>query len=355
MPRTTMHRPSPSLVILAAFVPALGTAPPAPALAQTAARTSATGDGSARGWIGINLEANELHGPEGRIDSRLVIRGVVDGSPADRAQIRPGDVILRLNGRPASFEAFVGLASGLRPGNRFDVTLARRGPEWEGWERRVTLEAEAKPAPAMVALPGEWVDRMDSAIQRLDSLRVRIAHSEGAGGAVLLHNADSPFPVAGTGRIRAVGPDSTRTLVFYSTDPDRTTWSMTLGPRGEGSGVEPTGSVVDTMARTFRPLMPYIEGRNRVAGAELTPLNPQLSTYFQRGHEVGHGLLVTAVSDGTPAADAGLVPGDVVVRVGGVEVTSLADLRSALSRPAAGALTLEVVRRGQSLRVTLPR
>lgn len=413
----SMRTRSLSPLILAATLAIPAVSHPAGATAQTAVRISPAGGAATPGWIGINLEVTELHGPGGRIDSRLVIRGVVDGSPADEARIQPGDVIARLNGQPTDFEAFARLMGRLRPGDRFDVTLTREGARWEGWERRVTLRAAAKPGAELVAVPGEMVVRLDSAIQRLDSLRVRIAHAEGsaAGGAVLRLNADSRLPLAGTARMMATGPDSTRTFVVYSTDADRatpaprvnggtdpgpgilrwipesrTTYRFLLrdqdGPEPAGSdgtaraeppgrggsfgaaaaragraaseldrsaeaGVERRTGVAAMLEVGMRPLMPYIAGRNRVAGAELTPLNPRLASYF----EVARGLLVTAVTDGTPAEEAGLRPGDVVLRVGGIEVATLADLRTALTKAGADGLALEIVRRGSALRVTLPR
>lgn len=409
MRRTMRRRTYPSLVTLSVAAAVGAVACPHPGEAQTLVRSSATGH-PVRGWIGINLEADELHGPGGRLDSRLVIRGVIDGSPADEAEIRPGDVILGLNGQPAEFEAFARLAGRLRPGDRFRLTLGREGPGWEGWTKQVTLQAVPKPAPELLALPGELVDRLDSAIQRLDSVRVRITHAarDGDGTAVVPRSVEeAPMARAATARMMAIGPDSTRTFVFYSTGDG--TWSEVAvsdsaelpsvpGPPGAvatshrfllrddevgrptteagrkgpaddratsfrgifGTPSRPTvapgsetgeATVNRTVEVGFRPLLPYIVGQNRVAGAELTPVNEQLGRYF----DVARGLLVTAVIDGTPAADAGLQPGDVVVRVGETEVTTLAQLRSALGRPAATSRTLHVVRKGQSVHVTLPR
>ncbi|HZD03940.1 MAG TPA: PDZ domain-containing protein, partial [Longimicrobiales bacterium] len=100
-----------------------------------------------------------------------------------------------------------------------------------------------------------------------------------------------------------------------------------------------------------RPLAPYIWGQNRVAGAEVIPLNPELAAYFH----VAQGLLVTDVTEGSPTGEAGIQPGDVVVQVGRTVVTSLGDLRRALSRQDAVPLALRIIRRGETLEVTLPR
>jgi len=106
-------------------------------------------------------------------------------------------------------------------------------------------------------------------------------------------------------------------------------------------------------ARVFsgrlRPLAPYILGESVVGGAKLTPLNPALAEYFQ----VEEGLLVTEVAEGTPAAEAGLRAGDVIVRVGGDAVSTLEDLRWALAsyeRP----VEITVVRKGKRLKIEFP-
>ncbi|HKJ01172.1 MAG TPA: PDZ domain-containing protein, partial [Longimicrobiales bacterium] len=99
-----------------------------------------------------------------------------------------------------------------------------------------------------------------------------------------------------------------------------------------------------------RPLAPYVLGQNRAAGAEVVDLRPELASYFH----VDGGVLVVDVPDGTPAAMAGLQPGDVVIRVDGRDVHSILDLREGLSR-AAAQLPLTLVRKGHEVQVLLRR
>ena len=96
------------------------------------------------------------------------------------------------------------------------------------------------------------------------------------------------------------------------------------------------------------PLAPFVLGMNRVAGAEFRPLNPQLAGYFG----VGEGLLVTSVAEATPAAMAGLRPGDVIVEAGSMSLTTIDDLRRALTSRRDGAV-LQVIRRGERMELTL--
>ncbi len=101
----------------------------------------------------------------------------------------------------------------------------------------------------------------------------------------------------------------------------------------------------------FRPLAPYVLGERYVAGAELTPLNPQLAEYFS----VDTGLLVTEVVAGSPASDAGLRPGDIIVAAGGQAVASEEDVRRALVSSRATELRLTIVRKGTRAEIILQR
>jgi membrane-associated protease RseP (regulator of RpoE activity) len=101
---------------------------------------------------------------------------------------------------------------------------------------------------------------------------------------------------------------------------------------------------------TLRPLAPYALGRNRAAGAEVVELKPELAAYF----DVRGGVLVVEVAPGTPAARAGLRPGDVLTRVGGVDVASMAHVRAGLARPR-DSLPVRLVRKGTEMEVVLRR
>ena len=100
----------------------------------------------------------------------------------------------------------------------------------------------------------------------------------------------------------------------------------------------------------FRPLTPYLLGRNRVAGAEVVDLRPELAEYFA----VEGGVLVVDVAPGTPAALAGLVPGDVITRIDRVGVRSVEDLRFGVSVAEDG-VPLTLIRKGGSVQVLLKR
>lgn len=108
--------------------------------------------------------------------------------------------------------------------------------------------------------------------------------------------------------------------------------------------------IAERARAAFRPLSLYVAGQNMLAGARLTDLNPALAEYF----EVERGVLITEVLEDTPAAQAPLVAGDVIVRVGETDVADLAGLRAALTR-SSGETGVTVVRKGRRVTVELPR
>jgi predicted metalloprotease with PDZ domain len=106
----------------------------------------------------------------------------------------------------------------------------------------------------------------------------------------------------------------------------------------------------ETAEPEFRPLMPYLLGRNRVAGAQVVDLKPELAQYF----EVDGGVLVVDVASGTPAGLAGIVPGDVIVRIDQVAIRSVDDLRFGVSM-AGDTLPVTLIRKGETAQVLLRR
>ena len=100
----------------------------------------------------------------------------------------------------------------------------------------------------------------------------------------------------------------------------------------------------------FRPLTPYLLGRNRVAGAEVVEVKPEMAPYFG----VQGGVLITEVVEGTPASMAGLVPGDVITHIDQVVVRSVEAFRFGVSQ-AQATLPITLVRRGVAVQLLLPR
>jgi len=99
-----------------------------------------------RGWVGVevqdmNAELAESFGlanPQGAL-----IAGVMRGSPADKAGIRPGDVLLAIGGQPIKdAQAMLELIAGLTPGQSAAFSVSR-----EGRTRDMSVTIGRRPKP----------------------------------------------------------------------------------------------------------------------------------------------------------------------------------------------------------------
>jgi serine protease Do len=102
------------------------------------------------------------------------------------------------------------------------------------------------------------------------------------------------------------------------------------------------------------PDMPEVmDSRTPVLGINAEDLTSQLGSYF--GAPNNAGILVREVRPGTPADKAGLKAGDVITRVEGKEVRTLADLRAQLREKSNQAsVSMSVLRKGSEIAVTVP-
>ena len=91
---------------------------------------------------------------------------------------------------------------------------------------------------------------------------------------------------------------------------------------------------------------------SRRIGVSTMALTKQLADYF--GIAGGKGVLVTSVTDGSPAAQAGVRAGDVITAVDGETVDSSGELSRVINRKKEGEVTLTIIRNKaqQTIRVT---
>ncbi len=86
-----------------------------------------------RGWIGvepqdITPELAESFGLAKK--SGAIIAGVLKGGPADKAGMRPGDILVAVEGKPVSDTTdMLNLIAQLTPGNKAKMTVLRKGQE----------------------------------------------------------------------------------------------------------------------------------------------------------------------------------------------------------------------------------
>jgi membrane-associated protease RseP (regulator of RpoE activity) len=344
------------------------------------------------GWLGVSYDVQWLQQGD-RCEPRVLVERVLHGSPAERAGLRPGDVILTLNGQPAPGARLVELARRLAPGDsvrlRFrrdgrtrDVTaVADRRPTQPVAETvRIRSGLDASTAP-VVRLEGDtlvarnvegllqgargyWLtdddgetryrrlarwsdDDLDARVLRLlrcaatvdwDPLPTRPAVDV----ARVRQRADSLRVVIAQRALSGGGEQrlEIRTLARED-EPARAgvaqSWVMRTG---DGSDLQVFGSGPYVL-RLEDHLTAAMRG---VAGAELTAIEPELAEYFRN---VRSGLLVLRTAPGTPADRAGLRPGDVIVEAQARRIDSVDELRSLLARPGPGPVELRVVRKGR--------
>jgi serine protease Do len=143
-----------------------------------------------RGWLGVTLQplTPELAGSFGVKDGKgALVSDVTPDSPAARAGVRPGDVVLEMNAtrveNPGDLARAVGLA---RPGSETTLRV-RRG----GAEQTLTVK--------LAAAPGELSPtRLGLAVQPLTPEAARAAGARARDGVVVTAvEADSPAATAG--------------------------------------------------------------------------------------------------------------------------------------------------------------
>lgn len=340
-------------------------------------------DPARRGWFGFSFRV-EREARAGRATTETVsVESVVSGSPADRAGLRRGDVLLLLDGNQASGRAIERVARRARAGDTLRLRVIR-GSE----PRELTLVAAARPE-ALHVVRGTGGGRLylaDSIAVRaqtvLDSIRANVMDVRlvvGAGGSggpteVIIRDAVGQERRL---RVRQGEAESLARNLRQAFEVQRESAPTRIEIESARSGSEELRAALRDLERmrrdrareesglrasrdsTFvwrevRPPPRYGISMSRsslgVAGAEFSPLAPEMRSYFG----VDSGLLVLNVGPGTPAARARLTPGDVVITAGGRRTRSVAELAAALSRAGQDGLTLEVIRQKQRRTIRIP-
>ena len=252
----------------------------------------------ARGWLGLELVDAGL--PE----SALRVNRVARGGPAEAVGMRAGDLIIRIDGADATPEQLGRVVTRLPPGSTVHLAVLRAGTVEE-----FTLQAARR--PDLIRQPG-MMDR-----EALDSVRHRMVVLFDSVGLAL----------------RQTRPD---TLL----GGDRATFGGGRATFAGGQAAFDGGTVLISA------------GLRVVGGAELSPLNPQLAAYFG----VEDGLLVLQVLEGTPAHEAGLAAGDVIVEVNDTPVREVGEMRAQVARARdVASIPLRVIRDGREMTLEFPR
>jgi membrane-associated protease RseP (regulator of RpoE activity) len=217
------------------------------------------------GYLGIttenisteNLSEYGLSAPRG-----VGISSVSQGSPAERAGLKKGDVILQFDGEAVtSTRKLLRLVGEAVSGQTVRLTISRKGSEQQV---TVTLGKREEPLNGYhLAIPAE--------------------------------------------------PRN-----FPRTPRPQGTWNY--GPELFSLGV----------------------GNNRRVGVTTTALTTQLADFF--GVSAGHGLLISSVTENSPASKAGVKAGDVVTEVNGEKIEDSDDFVRAINSREEGDVTLTIIR-----------
>jgi serine protease Do len=121
------------------------------------------------------------------------------------------------------------------------------------------------------------------------------------------------------------------------------------GVQAQGIGfaisIDAAKLIADELVATGHAVHPYI-------GISIVPLSPTLAA--QIGTDARTGVIVTQVASGSPAAQAGMQPRDVITAIDGQPLSNDMVLAESLARHNVGdALTLSVERGSQPLQLTL--
>jgi len=99
-----------------------------------------------RGWIGVEVQeitpalAESFKLPDAR---GAIIAGVLRGGPADKAGVKPGDVLTAIDGAPVSDpQSMLNLVAALQPGSAAKLALRRQA---QTLEASVTVGRRPKP------------------------------------------------------------------------------------------------------------------------------------------------------------------------------------------------------------------
>lgn len=300
------------------------------AVGLAAAARSAQAADEGGGWLGVysqDLTRSLREGMGYQGDGALVNR-VVDGSPADKAGLRQGDVIVRYNNRLVDDAAdLTDLVRASRPGQRVALLVHRDG---SNRSINVTLGEREEESVAPRARSWSWSDDDDGDDDRRSGRgRVRIERDDDGDVKVYRYHGRGDAP---------------HVYRFKDGDGDVVVPEI-MGRLHELKDLEDLEELRDLDIR-----IPQIMGRGRL-GVQIQDLDEGLDEYF----ESDRGALVTRVVDGSAADKAGIRAGDVITRFGDEEIDDADDLSRAVRGAGEGPVDVTVVRKGrvETLRAAL--
>ena len=255
----------------------------------TTIEMSCAGDRQADGYIGVQFSELQTVMGEDAPQAPLLreyprIDSVYSGSPASKAGVRRGDIVLLIGGTDARRP--VQLDKLLRPLTKLPVRVQR-----DGAHKDLTIVVEKRPTD------------FNSDCANVDQV---------------------------------IGPEFDRPMVFMRSRAAMAPDAVPAFPRSPMPPMPP-----------MPPFAGFSYGfsttNSAIAGATLMPLTDD----WRATLGVDNGVLVTKVLPRTPAKDSGLHDGDVIISADGQTVASVRTLSRIVSNAKANAVRLQVIRAGK--------
>ena len=254
----------------------------------------------AYGWLGATgqdaprLESALVSRPQAPAEMGVLISNIVPDGPAEKAGIKPQDVVVAINDRRiATYKQMILMMKQISPDNEVSLKV-KRGNEYKHLKAKLTSPPAIEPEQEFVAFNRELdaIEKKLNSLPPTDPTRPHLENRKDAWSRLVNGLVDGIWNQA---------PSDVRLRVLY--------------------------------------------------GFEVQTLTGQLMVYFA----APNGLLVSNVSENAAAARAGLQAGDVIVEAGAKSINRLADLIDALDSTGGSPLEITVARRRERLKITFKR
>lgn len=348
--------------------------------------------GSRPGWIGVGYELRWVQHDDA-CQPQVLVDAVVQGAPADRAGLRPGDAIVALNGEPVAGGQLQWLTGRLSPGDSLRLRVARGGdvrdllavaddrPDRPPTVLRTDpqdIEFYSRSGAPVVTFSGDTLiaRNLDAGTYGRSRPRgVWVVDENGRTDYRRLDSRQGTFErrvnrllvcVDSLSTTRLQPSVATRTITLQAIQERADSLRRLIAARALSQAesrpleiiVRPSQADTVHVVREapFTAVFGFddqvVFANRGIAGAEMVEMEPELAAYFRNARE---GILVLSVAEGTPAHRAGLEPGDVIVAGDGRRLESLQEVRRLFTLPDASPVELRVVRHGRTRTIRIPR